>query len=239
MVRLIRVRSWLGGAGGHGHIKCEVGIRPVQLAAGPTDRRGFFGLYLLPHARAVAALQPEVMQVGSGGQFQWRMPLLFQLDAPNSSVSQALGHQFEFVTVLDITSEHGWVHLALDAQEIGIGLREMVRFEVCGEQAADVLEGQLEEARRDGTAQKRAYFIGQLAETQELVLVEVRRGFEFITVGMKCGEFGQEFAKFEVNLERDGDGSLDQGWEPGAEAIESSQEDDLLELDSAHSINTE
>ena len=39
--------------------------------------------------------------------------------------------------------------------------------------------------------------------------MEVRRGFKFIAVGMKRGEFGQELAQFEVNLEWEGYGSLD------------------------------
>src|SRR6266404_8138671 len=146
--------SWLVGARRHSHIKSETGIRPVNFPPGPTYRCGFFGLNLLPHARAVRPFQAEVMQVGRRRKFQRCMALFLELYSANGPSRQTLRHQLELVAILDIARHRCGVELALDSEEVRIRLGKMFGRKICREQPAHIFEGQFEEARSNGASQE-------------------------------------------------------------------------------------
>src|SRR6266404_3589346 len=117
--------SWLVGARRHSHIKSETGIRPVNFPPGPTYRCGFFGLNLLPHARAVRPFQAEVMQVGRRRKFQRCMALFLELYSYKGPRCDVLRHMVECVVILDIARHRYGDELALDSEEVRIRIGKM------------------------------------------------------------------------------------------------------------------
>src|SRR5882762_4665879 len=160
MVRLIAVVSCFCGARRHGHIEGERSVGPIEFPAGPSNGRSFFSLDLLPDASAVGAFEAEIMKVSRGGQFKRRMTFLFEFDAANCTGGEALRHELEFIAILDIAGHGSRIEFGLNAEEVGVGLREMFGREIRREHAADVFERELEKTWSDCAAKKGANFVG-------------------------------------------------------------------------------
>ncbi len=210
---------------------------------GPADCHGFFFLDSVPHALGFGAHQAVVEEVALGGEREGGMAFFLEFDAPDALLDHGLGHEFELVAVLDEFGQAGVVLARFDAQEVIGGFFEVFGFErfLEGVDAGFLDEVDFEVAFLDGAAEEGADFVDEVFKAAGEVVVFVFGDDEFfIAVGVCGGEFGEEFAKFEVEIEgADMGEDVGDGTEAGGETVEGAEAHGLFELDTAHGVDGE
>ena len=208
----------LGFRFGERHIESQIVV--CRFISGPADDGRFFALNLLPTACAFSAEQAKIIKVRLRGEFQGRKTFLFQDHSSNSASSHAFRHELEPVGIFDKFRQGPRIFLGSYSQEIIAGPEEMFIGQSRLQNAIDSDKRHLQEAGCDAASQQFADLGGQLTETWIGVVVLVGSGIIEIAIGMKRGQFSQDFPQFQINIEGSKVGCFDQRLQSGAETIQ-------------------